>query len=181
MDYIVFGKAWIKEKGRNFFHESIKNRPHPPLCWRNIWMVPKPNKGSSILLCISFQTLRAKKTRCKSLTVSSDGRLEQERPQWNIYAQNQTSFSLSAEGKIPTIFIIIIYLRRLTWLIYTSVLPSNWNLDKTFALTGQLGQVHMAKNNSSLLHELRKAIWLNKMCKLVQTVLAIGPRKNSKN
>ena len=36
-------------------------------------------------------------------------------------------------------------LTRLTWLIHISVLPSNWNLDKIFALTGQLGQVHMAK------------------------------------
>jgi hypothetical protein len=26
-------------------------------------------------------------------------------------------------------------------------LPSNWNLDKIFALTGELGQVHMAKKN----------------------------------
>ena len=36
-------------------------------------------------------------------------------------------------------------LTRHTWLIHTSVLPSNWNLDKIFALTGQLGQVHVAK------------------------------------
>ena len=28
---------------------------------------------------------------------------------------------------------------------HTSVLPSNWNLDKIFDLTGQLGQLHMAK------------------------------------
>ena len=32
-----------------------------------------------------------------------------------------------------------------TWLIHTSVLPSNWNLGKIFALTGQLGQEHMVK------------------------------------
>ena len=37
------------------------------------------------------------------------------------------------------------FLTRLTWLIHTPLLPSNWNLDKMFALTGQLGQVHMAK------------------------------------
>ena len=36
-------------------------------------------------------------------------------------------------------------LTRLTRLIHTSFLPSNWNLDKNFALTGELGQVHMAK------------------------------------
>ena len=36
-------------------------------------------------------------------------------------------------------------LTRLTWLIHTSVLPSNWNLDEKFALTGQLRQVHMVK------------------------------------
>ena len=36
-------------------------------------------------------------------------------------------------------------LTRLTWLIHTSVLPSNWNLGKISALTGQLGQVHMVK------------------------------------
>ena len=30
-----------------------------------------------------------------------------------------------------------------------SVLPSNWNLDKIVVLTGQLGQVHMAKKNIS--------------------------------
>ena len=27
-------------------------------------------------------------------------------------------------------------------------LPSNWNLDKYFALTGELGQLHIAKNYS---------------------------------
>ena len=33
-------------------------------------------------------------------------------------------------------------LTRLTQLIHTSLLPSNWNLDKFFALLGELGQVH---------------------------------------
>ena len=33
----------------------------------------------------------------------------------------------------------------LTWLVHTSFLPSSWNLDKFFALTGELGQAHMAK------------------------------------
>ena len=32
-----------------------------------------------------------------------------------------------------------------TWLIHISVLPSNWNLIKNFAVTGQLGQVHTIK------------------------------------
>ena len=36
-------------------------------------------------------------------------------------------------------------LTRLTWLVHTSFLPSSWNLDKNFALTGELGQAHMAK------------------------------------
>ena len=36
-------------------------------------------------------------------------------------------------------------LTRLTWLIHTSVLPSNWNPVKIFAPTGLLGQVHMVK------------------------------------
>ena len=36
-------------------------------------------------------------------------------------------------------------LKRLTSLIHTSFLPSNWNLDKIFALTGELGQVYLAK------------------------------------
>ena len=31
--------------------------------------------------------------------------------------------------------VIAIFLARLTWLIHTSVLPSNWNLGKNFALT----------------------------------------------
>ena len=35
-------------------------------------------------------------------------------------------------------------LTRLTWLIHTPVLPSNWLLDKIFVLAGELGQVHMA-------------------------------------
>ena len=30
----------------------------------------------------------------------------------------------------------------------SSFLPSNWNLDKNFALTGELGQVHMTKKIS---------------------------------
>ena len=34
---------------------------------------------------------------------------------------------------------------RLTCLIHTLLLPSNWNLDKNFALTGESGQVHMTK------------------------------------
>ena len=38
------------------------------------------------------------------------------------------------------------YLTRLTWLIHTSVLPLDWNLGNIFAVTGPLGQVHMAKN-----------------------------------
>ena len=37
------------------------------------------------------------------------------------------------------------YLTHLIWLVHTSFLPSSWNLDKNFALTGELGQVHMAK------------------------------------
>merc|ERR1712051_1103142 len=40
---------------------------------------------------------------------------------------------------------IILNLTRLTWLIHTSVLPSNWNPDKIFAPTGLLGQVHLVK------------------------------------
>ena len=39
-----------------------------------------------------------------------------------------------------------------TWLntsYLTTFLPSDWNLDKNFALTGELGQVHMAKKNIS--------------------------------
>ena len=45
------------------------------------------------------------------------------------------------------------YLARLTWLIHSSVLPSIWNLSKSFVLTGPLGQVHMVKKyfwNSSM-------------------------------
>ena len=38
-------------------------------------------------------------------------------------------------------------LTRLTWLIHTSFLLSNWNLDKLFALTSDLGQLHMTKKN----------------------------------
>ena len=32
-----------------------------------------------------------------------------------------------------------------SYLTYISFLPSNWNLDKNFAQTGELGQVHMTK------------------------------------
>ena len=45
------------------------------------------------------------------------------------------------------------FLTRLTWLIHTSILPSNWNPDKIFATTGLLGQVHIVKKyfwNSSM-------------------------------
>ena len=38
-------------------------------------------------------------------------------------------------------------LTRLTWLTHTSLLPSNWDLDKIFALAVELGQVHMANKN----------------------------------
>ena len=41
-------------------------------------------------------------------------------------------------------------LTRLTQLIHTSLLPSNWNLDKFFALLGELGQVHMAKKTTQV-------------------------------
>ena len=44
----------------------------------------------------------------------------------------------------PSIFQSVL-LTRLTWLIHTSVLPSNWNPDKMFPPTGLLGQVHMVK------------------------------------
>ena len=37
------------------------------------------------------------------------------------------------------------FLTRLTRLVHTSFLPSIWNLDKKISLTGELGQVHMAK------------------------------------
>ena len=51
-------------------------------------------------------------------------------------------------------FFCDIYLTRLTWLIHTSVLPSNWNPDKIFAPTGLLGEVHTVKKeyfwNSSM-------------------------------
>ena len=40
---------------------------------------------------------------------------------------------------------ILKILKHLTWLIHTSVLSSNWNLGKVFALTGSLGQLHMVK------------------------------------
>ena len=36
-------------------------------------------------------------------------------------------------------------LTHLTWLIHTSVLPSNWNPGKIFVLTVWLGQVHTVK------------------------------------
>ena len=39
------------------------------------------------------------------------------------------------------IIYIGIHIISLTRLIHTSVLPSNWNLRKFFALTGELGQV----------------------------------------
>ena len=57
-------------------------------------------------------------------------------------------------------------LTRLTWLIHTLFLPSNWNLDKIFALTGELGQVHMGKKyfwNSSM----RKPFFSNSFYLLV--------------
>ena len=41
--------------------------------------------------------------------------------------------------------VYLIFLTRLTLLIHTSVLPSNWNLSKFFAPIGQLGQAHMVK------------------------------------
>ena len=43
------------------------------------------------------------------------------------------------------IIVCSIYLTPLTWLIQTLFLLSNWNLDKNFALTGELGQVHVSK------------------------------------
>ena len=48
--------------------------------------------------------------------------------------------------------------KDLARLIHTSVLPSNWNLDKIFALTGPLGQVHMAKKLFSIF--LHAGRWL---------------------
>jgi hypothetical protein len=38
-------------------------------------------------------------------------------------------------------------LTPLTWLIQTSFLPTNWKLAWIFALTGEKGQVHMAKKH----------------------------------
>ena len=49
--------------------------------------------------------------------------------------------------KISAKFNYLPYLTRLTLLIHISVLPSNWNLGKNFALSGPLGQVHMVKKN----------------------------------
>ena len=43
---------------------------------------------------------------------------------------------------------VAISLTPLTWLIHTSVLPSNWNPGKIFALTVWLGQVCMVKKKS---------------------------------
>ena len=50
------------------------------------------------------------------------------------------------------------HLTRLTWLIHLSVLPSNWNLGKMFALTGSLDQVHMVKINISVFPPCRKMV-----------------------
>ena len=49
--------------------------------------------------------------------------------------------------------VVTYILTRLTWLIHTSVLPSNWNPDKFYAPTGLLGQVQMVSKyfwNSSM-------------------------------
>ena len=70
-------------------------------------------------------------------------------------------FPLHFKVQIHTIFLVFVWtkrfsgitfknfywwtLTRLTWLIHILFLPSNWNLGKNFALTGELGQVHMEK------------------------------------
>ena len=51
-------------------------------------------------------------------------------------------------------------LTRITWLIHTSVLPSNWNLGKFFVLTGELGQVHMAKKLFPIFLHAGKGLFL---------------------
>ena len=68
----------------------------------------------------------------------------------------QREFSIHSAGS-PT-YILAMYLLEkimnasslasltcLTLMVHTSFLPSNWNLDKIFALTGELGPVHKAK------------------------------------
>ena len=50
------------------------------------------------------------------------------------------------------------FLTHLTWQIHTLCLPSNRNLDIFFALTGELGQVHMAKKIFPIFHHVGR--WL---------------------
>ena len=63
--------------------------------------------------------------------------------------KNRTSmYDVQKVFKGPSFSISLVFLFTLTcltWLIHTSVLPSNWNPDKMFAPTGLLGQVHTVK------------------------------------
>ena len=52
-------------------------------------------------------------------------------------------------------------LTRLTWLIDTSVLRSNWYLGKLFAPTGQLGQAHTVKKGYFWNLSMRKPFSFN--------------------
>ena len=59
---------------------------------------------------------------------------------WKITGNNQKKIPFTYE-----ILCLMYLLKRFTWLIQTLFLPSNWNLNKIFVLTGELGQAHMAK------------------------------------
>ena len=54
---------------------------------------------------------------------------------WSLGASIIGSFAVSIWGFINTSYLTDLYI----------FLPSSWNLDKIFALTGELGPVHMAK------------------------------------
>ena len=62
----------------------------------------------------------------------------------------------------------------LTWLIHTSVLPSNWNLSKIFAVTGLLEQVHMVKKNHFWNSSMRKPFSCNSFYFLVLRKITIS-------
>ena len=63
----------------------------------------------------------------------------------------------------------------LTLMVHTSFLPSNWNLDKIFALTGELDQVHMAKKNISNFPPCQKmAIFVTEYVIFLKTISKIN-------
>ena len=120
------------------------------------------------LVCLKFLRQKMASSLCWDISTASEGRTVKfwqyaefcilwmlTKFQFNqttlIYCLDQNINFSFQEVKIKSCLLqlsapqIQLLLTRLTRLIHTSFLPSNWNLDKIFALTVGLGQAHMAK------------------------------------